>query len=175
MGTLSLTQSSPLCSSAGMLGYNPAKVANIFEQTQIMLHHYCPAGKRQLPSEHCSLCYLVWKSQCAFSVKCWDVEGYYVAFGLTVLLVVSADMWRHLQTIHSTILILNRTLKINDTARYRALLEQFLQQVISISKMVRNLKNSYFKNNQKSLSEPTVQWTVSWFIVTVPPNLVPHS
>lgn len=44
-----ITQSAPLCSRAGMLGYNPAEVANRFKQTQIMLQHCCPAGKRQLP------------------------------------------------------------------------------------------------------------------------------
>lgn len=48
-GQPSITQSAALCSRAGMLGYNPAEVANRFKQTQIMLQHCCPAGKRQLP------------------------------------------------------------------------------------------------------------------------------
>lgn len=48
-GQPSITQSAALCSRAGMLGYNPAEVANRFKQTQIMLQHCCPSGKRQLP------------------------------------------------------------------------------------------------------------------------------
>lgn len=88
-GQPSIIQSAPLCSSAGMLGYNPAEVANRFKQTQIMLQHCCPAGKKQLPGGTLQPLLFIrkisQKCESGFTAKSRSIaEGYYVAL-LTAL------------------------------------------------------------------------------------------